>query len=434
MGKIKEERRRNRKRKQLTQLGIGGGAAVILLILLLIFTGGDSKPAGPGDSVASGGLSESQSQTDSTSGILDGIFDTTESNKQESEDLPEPEPETMQIVMVGDMLMHEKIIVSGKQEDGTYNFDHLFAHVAEFISSADLAIVNQETIMGGPSYGYTGYPSFNTPYALADAEVKAGFDVLLLATNHTLDKGKKAVLNCMDYLDSTHPTLGYVGINRSQEAQNNDIYVYEENGIKVAILNYTYGTNGISLPSDMPYLVNLLDEKKVRADIRKAEEIADFTIVCPHWGTEYKLQQVSSQEKWAKIFVEEGADLVLGAHPHVIEPIEWVEHENGNKMLVYYSLGNFVNGTASKGHGVTNRMVGGIADVTIGRNAETGKVEILEHDAVEIVCHVGKGTDYTVYYMKDYTEELASKNLILSQDPEFSKSLCESIFTQVWGE
>lgn len=288
--------------------------------------------------------------------------------------------------------------------------------------------------MGGPKYGYTGYPSFNSPYELADAEVKAGFDVLLLATNHTLDKGKTAVTNCMEYLDTTHPDLGYVGINHSQEEQDTHIFTYEANGIKVAILNYTYGTNGISLPSDMPYIVNMLEEEKVRADIRKAEEIADFTIVCPHWGTEYKLEADNSQKKWANIFLEEGADLVLGAHPHVIEPIEWLTHENGNKMLVYYSLGNFVNGTSSTGSGVTNRMVGGIADVTLQRNEETGEVEIAEYDAVPIVCHIAYGTEYTVYYMKDYTEEMASKNLILSQDGEFSKARCESVLDQVWGE
>ena len=125
---------------------------------------------------------------------------------------------------------------------------------------------------------------------------------------------------------------------------------------------------------------------------------------------------------------------MLGAHPHVIEPIEWMTHENGNKMLVYYSLGNFVNGTSSTGKGVTNRMVGGIADVTLQRNEETGEVEIVEHDAVEIVCHIAYGTEYTVYYMEDYTEEMASKNLILSQDAEFSKARCESVFDQVWGE
>lgn len=417
MGRIKEERRRNRKRKLMIQLGAGLGTTLAIALALILFMNGQNhqKTDGPifGDK-------QSESQ-------LGG----SEVLKEETE---EKEPESMQIVMVGDMLMHDKIIASGKKEDGTYNFDHLFTHVAEFISAADLAIVNQETMMGGPSYGYTGYPSFNSPYALADAEVKAGFDVLLLATNHTLDKTKKGVLNCMEYLDTNHPTLGYVGINHSQEEQDNKIYTYEANGITVAILNYTYGTNGIPIPSDMPWIVNMLDEEKVRSDIRKAEEIADFTIVCPHWGTEYKLEADSSQKKWANIFLEEGADLVLGAHPHVIEPIEWLTHENGNDMLVYYSLGNFVNGTSSTGHGVTNRMVGGIADVTLQRNEDTGEVEIVKYGAVPIVCHVAKGIDYTVYYMEDYTEEMASKNLILSQDSEFSKALCESVFAQVWGE
>lgn len=417
MGKIKEERRRNRKRKLMIQLGAGFGTTLAILIAFILFVN-SLNPQETDGPVAGDKQSESQ---------LGG-------SKVTSEDSQEPEPETMQIVMVGDMLMHERIIESGKKEDGTYNFDHLFVNVKDFISAADLAIVNQETIMGEPRYGYTGYPSFNTPTAIADAEVKAGFDVLLLATNHTLDKTKKGVIHTMDYLDSTHPTIGYVGVNRSQEAQDNNIYTYEANGITVAILNYTYGTNGIPLPSDMPYIVNMLDEDKVRADIRKAEEIADFTIVCPHWGTEYKLEADSSQKKWANIFLEEGVDLVLGAHPHVIEPIEWLADENGHEMLVYYSLGNFVNGTSSTGRGVTNRMVGGIADVTIGRNEETGEVEIISHGAVPIVCHIAYGTEYTVYYMDDYTEEMASKNLILSQDSEFSKSLCESVFAQVWGE
>lgn len=345
----------------------------------------------------------------------------------------EYELDALKIVMVGDMLMHEPIIESGLQNDGTYNFDHLFANVKDTIEGADLAIANQETIMGGSSFGYTGYPSFNTPYELADAEAKAGFDVLLFATNHAMDKGAKAIFNCMDYMDKNHPEMSYLGINRSQEAQDENIYVFEDKGMKIAILNYTYGTNGISLPSDKQYLVNLLKEQKIRSDIQKAEEIADFTIVCPHWGVEYNLGTSVSQDKWANIFLEEGVDLVIGAHPHVIEPVEWLTREDGHQMLVYYSLGNFVNGTSSTGHGVTNRMVGGIADVTLMRN-ESGEVEIQEYDAIEIVCHMGKGSDYTVYYMDDYTEELASENLILKQDGEFSKALCESIFDQVWGE
>lgn len=426
MGKLKETRKKNKMKKALLQMcGIFGIVAVLAVGALVL-----ADPVNPDNSENSGLLEDTSGSDQVVSGSESSS--QLEGSEIESETTEEEEPETLQVVMIGDMLMHDKIVASGKQEDGTYNFDHLFRNVKDFITEADIAIVNQETIMGGPKYGYTGYPSFNTPYALADSLVDAGFNVILHATNHTLDKGKTGVLNCMDYWDTNYPDIKYIGMNRTQEAQD-EVYVYEQDGFKIAILNYTYGTNGIKMPSDMPYLVNLMDEDKIRADIRKAEEIADFTILCPHWGTEYKLQATSTQKKWAKIFLEEGVDLVMGTHPHVIEPIEWYEDEEGNKMLVYYSLGNFVNGTASQGHGVTNRMVGGIADVTLGRNEE-GKVEIIEYGAVPIVCHVGNGTDYTVYYMKDYTEELAAKNLILSQDSEFSKELCESIFAQVWGE
>lgn len=410
MGKLREKRRKDRKRKLMIQLGTSIGAALAVLVIVLLVVNHLNL---------------------SSAKIASLLFGE---NKKESQIDEEQNSETMQIVMAGDMLMHENVLESGEKEDGTYNFDHLFTHVAEFISEADLAIVNQETIMGGPRYGYTGYPSFNSPFDLADAEVKAGFDVLLLATNHAFDKGEQGIRNCMDYLDATHPDLGYVGINRSQEDQDNNIYTYETNGITVAILNYTYGHNGVSLPSDKKYLVNELDEEKVRSHIRKAEEIADFTIVCPHWGTEFKLEADDKQKEWAQLFLEEGVDLILGTHPHVIEPIEWLTHENGHKMLVYYSIGNFINGTSSTGEGVTHRMVGGIADITLERNKETGEVEIKEYGAVPIVCHIGYGTEYTAYFLEDYTEEMAAKNLILSQDSAFSKSLCESVLAQVWGE
>lgn len=404
-------------KKRLFQLGAGLLTSIVVLVGVIFMV--DSYGPEDTDVPVTGNPTESQ---------MEGL--PVVSTEPESE--TEPEPPTIEIVMVGDMLMHDRIIASGKQEDGSYNFDHLFANVKDTIEAADLAIVNQETILGGPDYGYTGYPSFNSPYELGDSLVNAGFDVVLHATNHTLDKGKKAVVNCMNYWEENHPEIAYLGIHQSEEAQD-EIYVYEQDGMKIAILNYTYGMNGIPIPSDMPYIVDMLKEKKIRADIKKAEEIADFTIVCPHWGTEYRLSPDSDQEYWVNVFLDEGADLVLGAHPHVIEPVEWVENDEGHKMLVYYSLGNFVNGTASTGSGVSDRMVGGIADVTLGRNEE-GEVEIVEYGAVPIVCHIAKGTDYTVYYMDDYTQEMANKNLIISQDSEFSLERCQSVFDKVWKD
>lgn len=344
---------------------------------------------------------------------------------------PTPKPE-INLVMVGDMLMHERVVASGLQEDGSYNFDHLFLHVQEQIESADLALVNQETILGGTELGLSGYPCFNSPYELGVAEVEAGFDVILHGTNHTLDKGKRGVLNCINFWEETYPEIAWLGMNDSQEMQDENIYVYEQNGIKIAILNYTYGTNGISTPADMPFLVNYMEEEKVIADIQKAEEIADFTVVCPHWGNEYYLGVASSQEKWTDIFLEQGVDLVIGTHPHVIEPVEWVFNEEGHEMLVYYSLGNFVNGTSGTGAGVMNRCVGALADVTIGFD-ENGEVAILEYEAIPLVCHIAQGEEYTVWYLEDYTEELALENLIRSQDSSFSLENCKALVEQVWG-
>lgn len=347
---------------------------------------------------------------------------------------PEPTPPpTIQIVMVGDMLMHGRVMESGLKEDGTYNFDHLFVNVKDTIENADLALVNQETILGGTELGLSGYPAFNSPYELGDSLVDAGFDVILHATNHTLDKGKTGVQNCMNFWDTNYPDIAYLGINKSQEEQDTDIYIYEQDGIRIAILNYTYGTNGIPTPSDMPYIVNYLDEDKIIQDLKFAEENSDFTIVCPHWGTEYVLSATDSQKKWATIFMENGADLVIGTHPHVIEPMEMMTDENGNEMLVYYSIGNFVNGTSGTGEGTTNRMVGGIADITISLD-ENDEAYIEKYDVIPIVCHIDEKTEYTVYYLSDYTEELAKENHIISQDPSFSLEECNNLIESVWSK
>ncbi len=345
---------------------------------------------------------------------------------------PTPEPPQITLVMVGDMLMHGKVMESGLQEDGSYDFNHLFVNVKEQIQRADLALVNQETILGGTELGLTGYPRFNSPYELGDAEVEAGFDVILHSTNHALDKGKEGTLNCMNFWEEKYPKITYLGIHQSQEKQDT-IYVYEQDGIKLAILNYTYSTNGIEAPSDMPYIVNYMDKEDIIADIKLANELADFTIVCPHWGKEYYLGVSKEQEYWTQIFLKNGVDLVLGTHPHVIEPIEWVEDEVGNRMLVYYSLGNFVNGTSGIGTGVMNRCVGGLAEVTIGKN-DAQEVTILEYDCSPLVCHIAEGEEYTVWYLEDYTEDLAIENHIRQQDENFSLKNCKKLVEEVWGK
>lgn len=335
--------------------------------------------------------------------------------------------DSITLIMVGDILLHTPVAESGKTKDGEYDFSAIFAPLKEEIQSADIAIVNQEVIIGGAELGVSGYPAFNAPYELGDALVEAGFDVVCQGTNHALDKGKKGILNCISYWREEHPEIAVLGIHDSEEAASS-VYIREEDGFRIAILNYTYGTNGIPLPEGMPYAVELLDKERVAADLKEAEEKADFVVVCPHWGTEYRLEQTGEQESWAAFFAENGADLVIGTHPHVVEPVEWVED-----TLVYYSLGNFVNWTSGTGEGVKNRMVGAMAQVTIARN-DAGEVSIREWAAEPVVCHVESGFGgVTVYPLSEYTEELAAGNEIVKQDGEFSLESCKELAEQVFG-
>ena len=347
-------------------------------------------------------------------------------------DTPEPIQTNLTLLMVGDILLHTPVENAALQSDGTYDFAVIFRHTEEDIEAADLAIVNQEVIIGGEGLGISGYPAFNAPFAVGDALVDAGFDVVCHGTNHALDKGKKGLLNCINFWQENYPDVEVLGIHDSQESKDH-MYIYEQGDMKIAILNYTYGTNGIPLPEGMPFAVDMLQEQQVIADIQKAEELADFTVVCPHWGTEYQLVQSAAQEKWAKLFAKYGADLVIGTHPHVIQPVEWVtDEETGHKMLVYYSIGNFVNWTSESGKGIANRMVGGMAKITLEQSKD-GEIQIAEYGVEPVVCHLEQGVNgVTVYKLDDYTEELSEKNQIRLQDSAFSKEYCEQLCEKVW--
>lgn len=338
----------------------------------------------------------------------------------------------LDLVMAGDVLLHTRLAYWSEDGKGGYDFNPIFKLIKPIIKKADLAIVNQETILGGKELGVSGYPTFNGPYELGDAIANAGFDVVLQSNNHSLDRGKQGIYNCLNFWKK-YPKIKTVGINTS-EAQKKKLCIYKKNGIKVAILNYTYGTNGIPLPKGMPYAVNYLVKDEVINDIKRAEKEADFTIVCPHWGTEYFRGISDYQKIWSKIFVENGVDLVLGAHPHVIEPIKYVtDKKTGHKMLVYYSLGNFVNSTMSDGR-VGDRYVGGIAKVKLKRGADN-KVRIAKYGVKATVMHNG-GTRFgsSVYPLTQYTEELAKKNVMKAQDNMFSLNFCKKVCNEVWGK
>ena len=334
---------------------------------------------------------------------------------------PTPTPKQVTLLAVGDDLVHGSTLEGGLQEDGTYSFHHFYQHLTEEISAADIAVINQETILGGAEFPYSGYPRFNTPDAMGDAIVAAGFDVVLHATNHTMDKGAKGVENCISFWETNYPDITVLGIFDSQEEQNT-IPVIEKNGIRIAMLNYTYSLNGIPLPEDKRHLVTLLkweNRDYIRSQVKQARALADVVIVFPHWGTEYVYEPDKNQVFWTGLFAEEGVDLVIGTHPHVLEPIEWVDRPDGGKMLVFYSLGNFISGQIE-----APRLLGGMANVTLTETPE-GTFAITDCSVIPVVTHysdhVGDGT-YTVYRLSEYTEDLLQLHGI-------HKRAEESVFT-----
>ncbi|MDE6413316.1 MAG: CapA family protein [Eubacterium sp.] len=342
---------------------------------------------------------------------LDADKPTDPAKETQTEEQTEPAPVNAKatLVAVGDNLIHNTLITSGQMEDGTEDYTSFYKQIKNDISAADIAVIDQETILGGEEFEYTGYPVFNTPWAVGDAAIDAGFDVFLCATNHTMDKGFKGIQNECTYFDK-HPEVKHVGSNDTEEDYNSIVYT-EANGIKFAILNYTYGTNGIPLPNDKPWCVNMMDKEKITADVNKAKGNCDIIVVFPHWGTENSTSVSDYQKDYVKLFSDLGVDIVIGGHPHVLQPIEWVVNEqSGKKMLVYYSLGNFISHQLN-----LNQLCGGMAKIVIEKNSDG--VTVKSAKLVPVVSWYQKINgkwEYSVYKLSDYTDEIANTHAQIS--------------------
>lgn len=294
-----------------------------------------------------------------------------------------------------------------------YDFSSIYEYVANEISYADIAYINQETLIGGTSGKIIGYPCFNSPNAVADTVIDLGFDVVNVAHNHMLDSGNTKYLeNCNSVFENEGlEVIGYYPDNESTE----NITVIESKGIKVAFLAYTYGTNGIRLPAKSEFIIPYLNEDLVTKQVKIAKEISDIVIVSCHWGYEDTFNPNSEQKKYAELMTELEVDVVLGMHPHVIQPMEWKTASSGHKTLVVYSLGNFVSGMVAG-----KNMLAGMLSINIVRDAETAEVYIDTPLFVPIVTHYVKKTrvasndtgyrDFKIYPLIDYTEELASEH------------------------
>lgn len=282
-----------------------------------------------------------------------------------------PRIETIKIVAVGDIMMHKEEIEGGRvAETGTYSFDYMFEAVKPYIEKADLAIGNLETPLAGRDRGYTGYPTFNAPEQLAQALKNTGFDTLTTANNHSLDRHYQGVAHTLKILDEAG--LKYTGTARTKEEQD-QILIQDIKGIKIAFMAYTYGTNGINPDKGKDYCVNYLNKEKMLKDIELAKsQGVDLICVSMHFGDEYQRKQNKKQEEWVQFLFDKGVDIVLGSHPHVLQPMKLEEDQ-----FVIYSLGNFVS--AQRTHYRDSSI---LLNLTITKNFETGETII---DSVEYV-------------------------------------------------
>lgn len=268
---------------------------------------------------------------------------------------------------VGDILIHSLVYNQAKTANG-FDFKPMFSEVKPLLNNADITVANQETMIGGQAIGLSTYPSFNSPFEVVDALQDAGVDLVTIANNHTIDRGEKAIQNAISHYNKIG--MLYTGSYQSPEDQK-VIRTINKNGITFSFLAYTYGTNGIPIPKDKPYLVNLIDVKNIEQDIKIAKEKSDVIVVSLHFGNEYQRMPSDEQKQLAKNVINLGADIILGSHPHVLQPMEWIQADDGRKGFVIYSLGNFLSGQKS-----IYREIGGILTLTVNKEVVNGQTKI----------------------------------------------------------
>jgi poly-gamma-glutamate synthesis protein (capsule biosynthesis protein) len=319
------------------------------------------------------------------------------------------QPDFITIIAVGDNLYHSNMIRDG--EEGDYNT--AYREISGLVKKADIAFVNQETLLAGREFGFSGYPLFNSPQKLGRSISEAGFNIVNHASNHIMDKGEKAVFATMDFWD-TIPGVSVLGIHRSEERRSLPL-ILRKNNITVGFLSYTYGTNGISIPKDKPFLVSLINTEIMAKEIDALRPLCDFLIVSMHWGEEFKHETSKNQKALSAFLAEHYVDLVIGHHPHVIQPIEYIQRPDNKNMLCYYSLGNLIS-AHNQYQEIT--LLGAMAFIKIEKSKNpagpddaginAASIRIAKAGAIPLVTHYEKNySAFKVYPLFAYSEELA---------------------------
>lgn len=334
--------------------------------------------------------------------------------------------DTVTFAAAGDILIHTNVYKYAKElAAGTpneYDFKPIFANIKDIISSVDIAYVNQETPSAGKERGHSGYPRFNTPDEIADAVVDCGFDIVNIANNHMLDMGASGLERNIDFWSSKPVTL--IGGFKNSDDYNN-IRIIEKNGISIALLSYTYGTNGLILPSSSELVIPYEDYDEIDRQTKEARELADVVIVSMHWGHEDHFMPSENQKTLARMMADNGVDVILGMHPHVLQPIEWLERNDGGKTLVIYSLGNLISTMM-----YSRNMLGGICTFTIVK-AQNGNITIEKPELIPTMTYYKSSfTSPTIYLYKNFDDTMLSLHGSKKYDSHISRKYLNGIITR----
>lgn len=339
--------------------------------------------------------------------MLLGCSQTKEEPKENKQEVKDT---VVSFVGVGDNLIHDTVYKDAEKEDGSYDFTKMYADIKDEVKDSDIAFINQETVLGGTQLGLSGYPTFNSPTEIAKNLETIGFNLVNLATNHCLDKYESGISNELAAFSETEMIVN--GVYTSQEAYE-QIPMFKKKGITFSFLAYTYGTNGIEAPN--PYNVSYFSDEKITSDVAKAKEISDVVIVSAHWGDENTFAPNDYQKHYAQLFADLKVDVVIGTHPHTIQPVEWVNGAEGNQTLVVYSLGNFIGGMLT-----TDNAIGGMISFDFVKDAKTKEINIKNVKWTTTIIHfegnqnniLAERYNYKVYQVKNYTDELANKHVL----------------------
>ncbi|NLN83211.1 MAG: CapA family protein [Firmicutes bacterium] len=354
------------------------------------------------------------------------LLSSCQKTEVEPEELPEEIIEETEkrisFLAVGDNLIHEPIYQFAKKQGGdVYDFTWAYEHMAETIAAADISFLNQEVTVAGEEYIISTYPMFNSPRELAHHMAEIGFDIVNQATNHSMDSGMGALVDSLDLWNQLEvKVVGFF------DADKGPIQYLERDGLTFAFLGYNYGLNGFIVDDWQGYGMTFLEEEeKILEDVRQARESADFVIVSYHWGYEYHHHPNEEQLYLAELMAAENVDLVIGHHPHVIQPVDILTRADGKEMPIFYSLGNFISNQKD----LVN-LLGGMANLTFVADQEGLRIEDIE--LIPLVTHYDVNFEHTIVLpLTEYTEEQALLHGLHQYGDQFTLDLLWNLYEYV---